>query len=139
MRALLLTFSWQELRHHPWRNAAAAIAVMVARISASSCSAERKKRSRAARSGTTGKRIGWTFTPASNSAAAIRAAATELPRITGTMPRPAEPPVSKPASRASARNSAAFACSRATRQGSACITASDSSAAAASGGASPTE
>ncbi|MGF6525852.1 ABC transporter permease [Variovorax sp. PvP013] len=29
MRALLLTFSWQELRHHPWRNAAAAIAVML--------------------------------------------------------------------------------------------------------------
>ena len=29
MRALLVTFSWQELRHHPWRNAAAAIAVML--------------------------------------------------------------------------------------------------------------
>ena len=29
MRALLLTFSWQELRHHPWRNAAAVIAVML--------------------------------------------------------------------------------------------------------------
>ena len=27
--ALLLTFSWQELRHHPWRNAAAAVAVML--------------------------------------------------------------------------------------------------------------
>jgi len=26
---LLLTFSWQELRHHPWRNAAAVIAVML--------------------------------------------------------------------------------------------------------------
>jgi len=26
---LLSTFSWQELRHHPWRNAAAAIAVML--------------------------------------------------------------------------------------------------------------
>ncbi len=26
---LLKTFSWQELRHHPWRNAAAAIAVML--------------------------------------------------------------------------------------------------------------
>ncbi|MES2182905.1 MAG: FtsX-like permease family protein [Pseudomonadota bacterium] len=29
MRALLLTFSWQEVRHHPWRHAAAAIAVML--------------------------------------------------------------------------------------------------------------
>lgn len=29
MRALLSTFSWQELRHHPWRNAAAVIAVML--------------------------------------------------------------------------------------------------------------
>jgi putative ABC transport system permease protein len=29
MRALLLTFSWQELRHHPWRNAAAMLAVML--------------------------------------------------------------------------------------------------------------
>jgi putative ABC transport system permease protein len=29
MRALLLTFSWQELRHHPWRNAAAVAAVML--------------------------------------------------------------------------------------------------------------
>ena len=29
MRALLKTFSWQELRHHPWRNAAAAVAVML--------------------------------------------------------------------------------------------------------------
>ncbi len=27
--SLLATFSWQELRHHPWRNAAAAIAVML--------------------------------------------------------------------------------------------------------------
>ena len=26
---LLKTFSWQELRHHPWRNAAAAVAVML--------------------------------------------------------------------------------------------------------------
>jgi putative ABC transport system permease protein len=26
---LLKTFSWQELRHHPWRNAAAALAVML--------------------------------------------------------------------------------------------------------------
>lgn len=29
MRALLCTFSWQELRHHPWRNAAAVVAVML--------------------------------------------------------------------------------------------------------------
>ncbi|SCX74108.1 FtsX-like permease family protein [Variovorax sp. EL159] len=29
MRALLTTFSWQELRHHPWRNAAAVLAVML--------------------------------------------------------------------------------------------------------------
>ena len=29
MRALLLSFSWQELRHHPWRNAAAVVAVML--------------------------------------------------------------------------------------------------------------
>jgi putative ABC transport system permease protein len=29
MRALLRTFSWQELRHHPWRNAAAMLAVML--------------------------------------------------------------------------------------------------------------
>jgi len=29
MRALLLTFSLQELRHHPWRNAAAVLAVML--------------------------------------------------------------------------------------------------------------
>jgi putative ABC transport system permease protein len=27
--ALLLTFSWRELRHHPWRNAAAVVAVML--------------------------------------------------------------------------------------------------------------
>ena len=27
MLALLRTFSWQELRHHPWRNAAAVLAV----------------------------------------------------------------------------------------------------------------
>jgi putative ABC transport system permease protein len=27
--ALLLSFSWQELRHHPWRNAAAVVAVML--------------------------------------------------------------------------------------------------------------
>ena len=27
--ALLVTFSWQELRHHPWRNAAAVVAVML--------------------------------------------------------------------------------------------------------------
>jgi len=29
MRALLSTFSWQELRHHPWRSAAAVVAVML--------------------------------------------------------------------------------------------------------------
>ena len=29
MRALLLTFSWQELTHHPWRTAAAVAAVML--------------------------------------------------------------------------------------------------------------
>ena len=29
MLALLRTFSWQELRHHPWRNAAAVLAVML--------------------------------------------------------------------------------------------------------------
>jgi putative ABC transport system permease protein len=29
MIALLKTFSWQELRHHPWRNAAAVVAVML--------------------------------------------------------------------------------------------------------------
>ena len=29
MFALLSTFSWQELRHHPWRNAAAVLAVML--------------------------------------------------------------------------------------------------------------
>jgi len=29
MRQLLLTFSWQELRHHPWRHAAAVLAVML--------------------------------------------------------------------------------------------------------------
>ena len=29
MRALLTTFSWQEWRHHPWRNASAAAAVML--------------------------------------------------------------------------------------------------------------
>ena len=29
MIQLLKTFSWQELRHHPWRNAAAALAVML--------------------------------------------------------------------------------------------------------------
>ena len=29
MIALLKTFSWQELRHHPWRSTAAALAVML--------------------------------------------------------------------------------------------------------------
>nr|WP_319565833.1 FtsX-like permease family protein [uncultured Rhodoferax sp.] len=29
MLALLKTFSWQELKHHPWRNAAAVVAVML--------------------------------------------------------------------------------------------------------------
>ncbi len=29
MIALLKTYSWQELRHHPWRNAAAVVAVML--------------------------------------------------------------------------------------------------------------
>ena len=29
MLPLLQTFSWQELRHHPWRNAAAVVAVML--------------------------------------------------------------------------------------------------------------
>ena len=29
MRALLLTFSWQDLRHHPWRSLAAVVAVML--------------------------------------------------------------------------------------------------------------
>ncbi|MHB1250428.1 MAG: ABC transporter permease, partial [Polaromonas sp.] len=29
MRTLLQTFSWQELRHHPWRNGAAVAAVML--------------------------------------------------------------------------------------------------------------
>ncbi len=29
MLQLLTTFSWQELRHHPWRNAAAVVAVML--------------------------------------------------------------------------------------------------------------
>lgn len=29
MLALLTTFSWQELRHHPWRHAAAVVAVML--------------------------------------------------------------------------------------------------------------
>jgi len=29
MLALLKTYSWQELRHHPWRNAAAVVAVML--------------------------------------------------------------------------------------------------------------
>ncbi|MEO5796230.1 MAG: FtsX-like permease family protein [Rhodoferax sp.] len=29
MRALLRTYSWQELKHHPWRNAAAVVAVML--------------------------------------------------------------------------------------------------------------
>ena len=30
MRALLTTFSWQELRHHPWRNASAVVAELEA-------------------------------------------------------------------------------------------------------------
>ncbi len=29
MQALLRTFSWQELRHHPWRSGAAVVAVML--------------------------------------------------------------------------------------------------------------
>ena len=29
MLDLLKTFSWQELKHHPWRNAAAVVAVML--------------------------------------------------------------------------------------------------------------
>ena len=29
MLVLLRTYSWQELRHHPWRNAAAIVAVML--------------------------------------------------------------------------------------------------------------
>ncbi len=29
LRALLVTYSWQELKHHPWRNAAAVVAVML--------------------------------------------------------------------------------------------------------------
>ena len=29
MLALLRTFSWQDLRHHPWRSAAAVVAVML--------------------------------------------------------------------------------------------------------------
>lgn len=29
MKQLLTSFSWQELRHHPWRNAAAVVAVML--------------------------------------------------------------------------------------------------------------
>ena len=29
MRALLTSFSWRELQHHPWRNAAAVVAVML--------------------------------------------------------------------------------------------------------------
>src|SRR3954466_1549626 len=29
MRALLSSFSWRELQHHPWRNAAAVAAVML--------------------------------------------------------------------------------------------------------------
>ena len=29
MLALLRTFSWQDLRHHPWRSAAAVAAVML--------------------------------------------------------------------------------------------------------------
>ncbi|MGH6626310.1 MAG: hypothetical protein ACRECD_07185, partial [Burkholderiaceae bacterium] len=29
MRALLSVFSWQEIQHHPWRNAAAVVAVML--------------------------------------------------------------------------------------------------------------
>lgn len=29
MWALLKTFSWQELRHHPWRSVAAVVAVML--------------------------------------------------------------------------------------------------------------
>ena len=29
MWTLLRTFSWQELRHHPWRSAAAVVAVML--------------------------------------------------------------------------------------------------------------
>jgi putative ABC transport system permease protein len=29
MRALLSSFSWRELQHHPWRNAAAVVAVML--------------------------------------------------------------------------------------------------------------
>ena len=29
MLELLRTFSWRELRHHPWRNAAAVVAVML--------------------------------------------------------------------------------------------------------------
>lgn len=98
-----------------------------------------KKRSRAEPSATTGKRMGWTFTPASKALAASRAAFTELPRMIGTIPSPADCPVSKPASRTSRRNKAALACRRATRQGSACRIRRDSSAEAASGGASPTE
>lgn len=29
LRALLATYSWQEIKHHPWRNAAAVVAVML--------------------------------------------------------------------------------------------------------------
>lgn len=29
MLALLTTFSWQELRHHPWRSASAVVAVLL--------------------------------------------------------------------------------------------------------------
>jgi putative ABC transport system permease protein len=42
--ALLKTFSWQELRHHPWRNAAAVVAVMLGVALAFSVHADQRLR-----------------------------------------------------------------------------------------------
>jgi hypothetical protein len=58
-----------------------------------------KNRSRAARSGTAGWKIGGALMPRSSSAAASLPAPMELPVTTGTIAAPIEPPVSSPPSR----------------------------------------
>ena len=39
MLALLRTFSWQELLHHPWRNLAGVVAVMLGAAAAATATA----------------------------------------------------------------------------------------------------
>src|SRR5215471_5431336 len=114
-------------------------APIAAPISSEVCSEVRKNLRRPPLMGTPGGKIGEAFMSWSNSRASTLPSLKVLPMITGTIPNPWAPAVSKPAARDWDRKRALLARRRATRSGSASSTLSAANAAAAIGGGKPTE